>query len=100
MTDQIGIEELDKIAEYSLTDLAKTVAINSNEANETLASQAEKKCLGGNYKYRTNSEPVINSIPISSLMSCYITEKNKENILVTHNGSDVLYKRLLKKLKM
>ena len=59
MTDRIGIEELDKIAEYSLTDLAKTVAINSNEANETLASQVEKKCLGGNYKYRTNSEPII-----------------------------------------
>ena len=31
--DKMQIEELDKIAEYSLSDLAKTVAINSNEAN-------------------------------------------------------------------
>ena len=86
------IENLDKIEEYNLRDVAAKVGVNDKDTNEVLALNIIKKCLGSAYEYQTNTEPKIGNTPVSKLKECYIsTNSNRGDVMVSYGRSDVLY---------
>ena len=88
----LTIENLDKIEEYNLRDVAAKVGVNDKDTNEVLALNIIKKCLGSAYEYQTNTEPKIGDTPVSKLKECYIsTNSNRGDVMVSYGGSDVLY---------
>ena len=95
----LTIENLDKIEEYDLKDIAAIMGVNDKDSNEKLASNIIEKCLrfhdsayARDYKYQTNAEPKIGGTPVSDLKECYIsTNSNKGDVMVSYEGSHVLY---------
>ena len=54
----LTIENLDKVEEYDLKDIAALMGVTDKDSNEELASNIIKKCLQSahDYKYQTNAE--------------------------------------------
>ena len=90
-TRKVKIGELDEITEYNLNDVAKEMGVNDIYANESLALNIIKKCLGSAYEYLKNSEPKIGGIGVSRLKECYIRGIYRGDVMVSYDGSDVLY---------
>ena len=94
--NELVIDNLDKITEYNLKDVAKEIGISTSDKdkNEVLASNIIKKCLedlGPTYEYQINVVPKIGNTSVSKLKECYISKNNKGDVLVSYQGSDVLY---------
>ena len=88
----ITMEDLDKIEEYTLSDIAMLAGVNDRDTNEMTALGIIKKYIGSAYEYQTNAEPKIGDTNISKLKECYIsTNSNKGDVMVSFEGSNVLY---------
>ena len=87
------VDNLDKITEYTLREVAMNIGVNDEDTidSEVLALNIIKKCLGPTYEYRNNAVPKIGEIPVSRLQDCYISKRNKGDVMVSYQGSDVLY---------
>ena len=55
----ITMEDLDKIEEYTLSDVAAIAGVNDKDTNNIIALNIIKKYFGSAYGYQTNAEPKI-----------------------------------------
>ena len=85
------IDNLDKITKYTLRDVATSIGVNETDSNEDLARKIIKEYLGPAYEYQKNVVPKIGEISVSELKECYISKNNRGDVLVSYQGSHVLY---------